>query len=100
MLSKPDRDAKPACSFCGRPQDLAGQLIHSPRNDSLRRPPCYICLACVAVCQGIAEDRRDPAPAEHAAPPPVRINRDRSTNVRYSVRFGPLPRIFSVSKQD
>jgi hypothetical protein len=100
VFSRPNRHDKPRCSFCGKPEELPGQLIHPPLNDSLQRPPCYICLASVAVCQGIAEERRDPAPTELEAPPAVRINRDRSTNVRYSVRFGPLPRIFSVTKQD
>jgi hypothetical protein len=100
VFSRPNRRDKSECSFCGQPQELGGELIHSPLNDSPQRPPCYICFACVAVCQGIAEDRRDPAPAENEAPPPVRVTRDRSTNVRHTVRLGPLPGIFSFTKQD
>jgi hypothetical protein len=48
----------PRCSFCHKAEDVAGVLISSPSNDSFSGDAIYICSECVAVCNGILEDRR------------------------------------------
>jgi hypothetical protein len=100
MFSKLKRDGPRRCSFCGKPEDQAGELIASPLNDSVQGPPCYICFACVGACKTIVDDNPHTVPVERGSPPAGRVNWDRSTNVRYSVRFGPLPRLFSVTTDD
>jgi hypothetical protein len=65
------QDEKPRCSFCNKGEDVAGQLISSPRNDDLSvPPPCYICRECVGVCNAKLDDRRhnqeDPSSARNA----------------------------------
>ncbi len=98
MISKPKRDGPPKCSFCGKPENHAGELIASPLNDNVQQPACYICFACIAACKTIVDHPPEPAPAENAAPPVVRANCDRVTHNKYSVRFGPLPRVFTVTQ--
>jgi heterodisulfide reductase subunit C len=57
---RPGRNEKPQCSFCHRGEDMVGELISAPSNDSLASTdPCYICGECVAVCSAILEDRAD-----------------------------------------
>jgi|HubBroStandDraft_1064217.scaffolds.fasta_scaffold517487_2 hypothetical protein len=91
-------DAKPMCSFCGRGEDVAGKLIHSPRNDDLPpNPACYICADCVAVCKAIVDDASsvndEAVISECDASPVERLSRSRATSITssYSVRLGPLP---------
>src|ERR1700722_3472630 len=88
----------PRCSFCRRTDDIAGQLISSTSNDELFPPVdnfVYSCAECVAVCHGIIDDRskegdgpisdRETIVPDSGAPPFVRLNRNRTTPVRYSV---------------
>ncbi len=53
-------DEKRQYSFCYRGEDVAGELVGAPSNDSLDRlTSVYICGDCIAVCNGIFEDRAD-----------------------------------------
>src|SRR5580692_6154650 len=102
LWKRPAANNTPRYSFCRRTEDAVGQLIPSPCNDSVS-PPCdyfvYICSECVAVCNGILDDRRgdqeihgaaggagsgDPAvPGDNA--PPVTRPRNRVITVRHTL---------------
>jgi ATP-dependent Clp protease ATP-binding subunit ClpX len=59
-MAKP-RNTIPNCSFCGRPPEVAGQLLAGP-------PGTYICKDCSKVCQEMfVKSGGKPAPA---TPPP------------------------------
>ena len=46
------------CSFCHKGQKAVGKLISSPSD----YPRSYICNECIAVCNGILEEKEDPIP--------------------------------------
>jgi hypothetical protein len=73
-------DEKPRCSFCNKGEDITGELISSPRNDSPSVPPCYICNECVAACNSILDDRRhnqeDPGSARNTEEEPIVLDDD------------------------
>ncbi|MGD1093047.1 MAG: ClpX C4-type zinc finger protein [Bryobacteraceae bacterium] len=67
-----ESEEKPRCSFCRKTEDVVGDLIASPSGESR----VYICSECVAVCNGILDERRRgpdteeaPAVPDNAAPP-------------------------------
>jgi ClpX C4-type zinc finger len=50
----------PQCSFCHQGEDVVGELIGAPSNDSTASThSSYICANCVVACSGILEDRTD-----------------------------------------
>lgn len=76
MFSKRSgHDEKPRCSFCNKGEDVVGELIPSPRNDTPSVAAWYICSECVAVCNAILDDRRhnheDPGSARNADEEPI-----------------------------
>jgi hypothetical protein len=101
---RPDPDNTPRCSFCRKAEDAVGHLIPSPCNDSISPPSnyfIYICGECVAVCDGILDDRRrdkegqgtaggaaggDPTVPGDDAPPFIRPP-DRVVTVRHTISF-------------
>jgi len=102
LWKRPVPDNMPRCSFCHRAEDAVGHLIPSPRNDSVSPPSdgfIYICSECVAVCNGILEDRRREQESRGAArgeaesdptvpgdnTPPVIRPRNRVVTVRHTV---------------
>ena len=68
------------CSFCRRRENEVGELIPSPS-----KPLRYICAHCVAVCNGILEDRSERPAANHWPLIP-----DQPIDVKY--KYTPEPR--------
>jgi ATP-dependent protease Clp ATPase subunit len=91
-------DKTPRCSFCRKAEEVVGELISSPSNDFI-----YICSECVAVCNGILDDRR--SDKEHVSSAggadgnltvpdddvPL-VVRDKTVSVRYTIGRAAPPR--------